>query len=142
MSIRKAKRKTCNEVNIRQSSLASRSRRHERQSSITFADSGQAGTTNAGRPATDTANRPRLNAMASSNGSRDSTVAVTRAVPASNAAATSRADDVVHRFNAEAAALAPFEIEILRAARVQWMVSCGLPAVSRNTASLPSATAA
>jgi hypothetical protein len=65
MSPNRVQRKTCNDVNIRQSSSLRAAQ--ARQSSTTRATSGHAGTTSIGVPLTVTAMRPRLKLIASSN---------------------------------------------------------------------------
>src|SRR6476661_3186879 len=66
-------RKTCNEVNIRQSLLLRAGQ--TRQSSTTRAASAQDGTTSAGCPLTLNSTRPRLKVIASSSGSHAATLA-------------------------------------------------------------------
>ena len=138
MSRHATKRKTCNGVNIRQSSLASRGRDAQpRQSSMMRAGSTQAGSTSGGAPATVTPKRPRLNVIASSSGSYACSSALSWPVAGLKLVATARLAELVQTEKLATAALAGFAIATRRVARVQRSVSCGRCEVSEKMASLP-----
>src|SRR5436190_8743328 len=142
MSLRAVKRKTCNEVNIRQFSCASRARqRYVRQSSITRDISDQDGTTSVGAEPTLKATRPRLNAIASSSGSKAPNSAVKRAVAGLKLAGALRLWVLVQIDRNGAAALAGLARATRRVARVQPIVICGCEPAPTNVASLPPAVA-
>jgi len=92
-------------------------------------------------PASVTASRPRLKAIASSNGSNADSSAVTRTALASKRTGKLREAELVHtKIVGDATALVG-EILTCRAARVQWMTSRAMLVASRKRASLPPATA-
>jgi hypothetical protein len=135
-----AKHKTCNAVNIWQSSLLRAFQ--ARQSSTTRAASAQAGTTSAACPETLNAVRPRLNAIASSSGSYALNVALSLPVAGLKLAGRLRVRPLVQTNRNGAAPVAGFEMVTDRAGRAQAIVICGRAAKLTNVASLPPGKAA
>ena len=101
-------RKTCNDVNIRQSSCLRAAQ--ARQSSITRDASAQGGTTSAGCVPALKPTRPRLVAIASSSGSNGARSIVSRAVAGLKLAGTLRVSELVQTLRTGAAALAVLAI--------------------------------
>src|SRR5215217_9631940 len=120
MSLTGLQSKTCNVVNIRQSSCLRAENptgSQVRQSSITRAASDHDGNINGGCPETLTAIRPRLNATASSSASKALNVALIRAVEGLKLAGTLRVRPLVHRLMNGAAPVAGLEIVTCRVGR-------------------------
>src|SRR5438105_13263272 len=132
------KRKTCIRVNNRHTSPLRAACGQTRQSSITRATCAQGGTTSAGCVPTVKATRPRLDAIASSKGSKFARSIVSLPVAGSKLDATLRLSELVQTLMNGAAADAGLAIVTRRVARVQCTHSCELLAEFANTASLPS----
>ena len=139
MSFCGAERKTCNAVNIRQTSLlrTKANHPHTRQSSITRATSAQGGTTKAATPDVLNPILPRLEAIASSSGSIACRSALTRAAEASYVAGRLLLCELVQTHSDGEAAGAALRRVTRRVERVQRMVSCGWPLALAKLASLP-----
>ena len=128
MSPRGLERKTCNANQIR-------------QSSIVRAASGQAGITKASAPVITTAMRPRLNAIASSKGSRAASSRRTRDDAASNRAPSERDASVVQMKRPGALVALAREIITRRVAFEHSSAKRAVPVESMNRAALPPGTA-
>jgi hypothetical protein len=142
MSLLFLQRKTCNAVRNSQFSSLRPTPRQRRHSSTTREISPHAGATVAGCPATPTAIRPRLIAIASSNGSTADTVAEMRRVAGLNDAGRLRAALLVQAWRKGAAPTAGRASTTWRLARTQVRNSCGCPPALLNWASIPPAVAA
>src|SRR6476661_9109256 len=118
-------RKTCNEVNIRQSLLLRAGQ--TRQSSTTRAASAQDGTTSAGCPLTLNSTRPRLKVIASSSGSHAARLARNWLVAGSKLAARLRVCALVQTEMKGAATLDGLNNVTDRAERTQRSVICVCP---------------
>ena len=140
MSLIGPQRKTCNAVNIRQSSCLRVFQ--ARQSSITRAASAHGGTTSGGSTPTVKPTRPRLLVMASSSGSNAASSIVSLPVAELNADGTLRVIELVQTLMNGAAALARLAMATRRLARVHCTHNCGLPDASEKLAWLPPLVAA
>ena len=140
MSLREVQRKTCNDVKNRQSS--SLRALQTRQSSITRATSDQGGTTSAASPEELNPIRPRLEAIASRNGSNAARSVLTRDAEASKFAGRLLDCELVQTQSDGAATGAALRSVIRRVERVHRIVSCCCPLSFEKFASLPSAVAA
>jgi len=140
MSLIEVQRKTCNAVNIRQSSCLRVFQ--ARQSSITRAASAHGGTTKGGSVPTANPMRPRLPVMASSSGSNAAISIVSLPVAGLNAEGTLRTIELVQTLMNGAAVLARLAMLTRRVARVHCTHNCGLPEASEKLAWVPPATGA